>query len=69
MASNGIKLAAIYLYESRGCSMDYVAVKFNVNKSTVSRWVKDKQAIKNQNKDDLVDFLIELNYGQRLWRD
>ena len=49
--------------------MDYVAVKFNVNKSTVSRWVKDKQAIKNQNKDDLVDFLIELNYGQRLWRD
>jgi hypothetical protein len=65
--SNHIKVAAIYLHEHHGKSFRYIGNKFQVDHKTVSSWVQNREKIMNQNREDLIQMLWEINYGQREW--
>jgi transposase len=64
------KLVAIYLSEHKGRSTRYIADKLDVNHSTVSRWIKQSDKIKAENKEALSLFLFELLLVEEMeWSD
>ena len=64
MISNHRKYAALYLL-GQGYTQHRVAEKFGVTQRTVSYWLKDKEKIRTQNRQDLIEHLEKTLLGEK----
>jgi len=64
--SNHIKFAALWLL-SQGRTQQEVATKFGVSQRAVAYWLKDKEKIREQNRQDLTQHIEKVLLGEKTW--
>ena len=67
MISNNLKFAALYLL-GQGYTQQRVSEKFGVSQQTVAKWLKAKDKIRAQNRQDLIEHVEKVLLGEETWQ-